>query len=124
MYVPPVLEEKNFNDAPRDGYQRRRNKDRDRIMALDDRHAFVAPYSPHLRVLLFRRDDLLAFEHLCRLAECEPRPIRVPTIEAEKSDFFSRKNLNTLHGWMRGMDWKNAFQSMSAGTFTRTHYPY
>lgn len=80
MYVPPVFQGKNFNEAFRGGYQRRRNKDRDRIMALDERHAWVAAYSPHLRILLFRRGDLLAFEHLCRVAECEPN------IEAEKSD--------------------------------------
>ncbi|VDB83377.1 unnamed protein product [Peniophora sp. CBMAI 1063] len=110
MYVPPVFEEKNFSGAPRDGYQRRKNKDRDRVSALDDRHAFVAPYSPHLRVLLFRRDDLLSFERLCEFAQCEPRPIRVPTIEASKLEFFTRKNLNRLHIWMTGMDWKNAFQ--------------
>ena len=111
MYVPAMLEEKSFNDIPREGYQRGKNKDRDRISSLDDRHAFVAPYSPQLRILLFRRDDLLTFEYLCRVAECEPRPLRVPgAIEAQKSDFFSRKNLNRSHAWMRGMDWKNAFQ--------------
>ncbi|KAI0318922.1 RdRP-domain-containing protein [Amylostereum chailletii] len=110
MLTPPILEEKNFNDRPRDGIQRRRHKDRDRISGLNEAHQRVAPYAPHLRLILFERDDLTEFEHLCNAAKCEPRPLRISSIEASKYDFFSSKAIWTVQRWLKTMSWTNAFQ--------------
>ncbi|KAI0064493.1 RdRP-domain-containing protein [Artomyces pyxidatus] len=111
LLTPPVLEEKNFNDRPREGIQRRRNKVRDRISALDDAHARVAPYAHHLRLVLSDSDDIYTFEQLCKMSQCEPHPVRLPmNIDISWRDFFSRRTLYSIEQWLKSMNWKNAFQ--------------
>jgi RNA-dependent RNA polymerase len=111
VHTPPIFEEKNFNDRPREGITRRRTKDRDRVPALDAAHARVAPYTPHMRVVLFSRDDLEMFERLCEVAQCEPRPLRVRSIDAGKGlAFFAQKYLHGFAHWLRDMEWTDAFQ--------------
>ncbi|KAI0029220.1 RdRP-domain-containing protein [Vararia minispora EC-137] len=110
MYVPPTFEEKSFNDRPREGFKRKMFKDRDRVSALDDAHACVAPYSPHLRVVLFDMADCKAFYDLCCIAQLEPRPVRKDRIEANKCMYFSSKQLWSAERWMRTLSWNDAFQ--------------
>jgi RNA-dependent RNA polymerase len=50
------------------------------------------------------------FERICHVAECEPRPIRVPRIDARAMGFFSHRDLIKVQRWIKTMDWKNAFQ--------------
>jgi RNA-dependent RNA polymerase len=99
LFTPPNFEQKTFNRALRD-----------RITALDDAHAVIAPYSHHLRIVLSDNDDLLRFEQVCQVAECEPRPVRVAQIDALAKNFFSRRELDRVQRWMDTMDWKSAFQ--------------
>ena len=85
-------------------------KPRERISAIDDAHASIAPYAHHLRLVLADPDDLLQFEKICHIVECEPRPIRVPFMDACAKRFFSPRNLSRVQRWLKTMDWKNAFQ--------------
>ncbi|KAA1469185.1 RdRP-domain-containing protein [Dentipellis sp. KUC8613] len=110
LVTPPVLEETNFNNREREGFKRHRNKDRDRIPALDEAHARVSPYAHHLRIVLLNSDDIYDFERLCRTAKCEPMPIRVQTIEASSMGFYSHRQLHSVQRWLKTMDWTCAYQ--------------
>jgi RNA-dependent RNA polymerase len=50
------------------------------------------------------------FERICHIAECEPRPMRVPRIDARAMGFFSHRDIVKVQRWIKTMDWKNAFQ--------------
>ena len=115
LRVPPIFEGKGFNDweAPRDKrYKSRDNnlKTRDRLLALDDAHSRIAPYAHHLRVVLFELGDLLKFEKICYIVDCQPRPTRVARVDADSFRFFSHRNLYQVERWIKTMDWKIAFQ--------------
>lgn len=100
LFIPPNFEQTTFNNrAPRD-----------RISALDDSHAAIAPYAHHLRIELADHDDLLRFEKVCHVADFEPRPVRIARVDALAKNFFSRHELNRVQRWMETMDWKSAFQ--------------
>ncbi|KAI0263469.1 RNA dependent RNA polymerase-domain-containing protein [Gloeopeniophorella convolvens] len=108
LYTPPHFEQESFNGYVREDTKRKKN--RARLSALDDGHARVAPFAHHLRVVLAEIDDLLRFEDICRIAQCEPRPVRVPRVDALAQGFFSHRYLHNVHRWLRTMPWKNAFQ--------------
>jgi RNA-dependent RNA polymerase len=111
LYSPPHFEQESYNNRAPEGIERQgRYKTRDRICALDDAHARIAPYAHHLRVLLADADDLKEFEKILIIAECEPRPIRVPHVDAQPMQFFSQVNLNHVQRWIKTMDFKIAFQ--------------
>ncbi len=50
------------------------------------------------------------FENICHVAQCEPRPIRLPPIDARAMGFFSHRDVVKVQRWIKTMDWKNAFQ--------------
>ena len=111
MRTPPNFQQESYNGRAPEGIQRKgKFKTRDRISAIDPAHARVAPYAHHLRILLADPDDLLKFEKICHIAQCEPRPTRVPCVEARDMGFFSHRDLVQVHRWIKTMDWKNAFQ--------------
>ncbi|VDB94968.1 unnamed protein product [Peniophora sp. CBMAI 1063] len=110
MIVPPDFEMMNFSGATPDGVRRKMFKDRDRVCGLDDAHARVAPYSPHLRLVLFKMGDLDRFYALCRIAQCQPHPLRMDHVEAESRRFFAQKEMHYLSRWLRSMPWRDAFQ--------------
>ena len=83
---------------------------REPISAIDDAHASIAPYAHHLRLVLADPDDLLQFEKICHIVECELRPIRAPFMDAHAKRFFSPRNLSHVKRWLKTMDWKDAFQ--------------
>lgn len=112
LATPAILEEGSFNNRPREGIVRRnQNAERDRISALDDAHARVAPYAHHLRVIFFESNAIERFEQLCRIACIEPRPV-IPTggIECSKLGFFSKEKLYWMRNWLMRLEWKTAFQ--------------
>ena len=63
-----------------------------------------------MRILLADPEDLTIFEKICHVAQCEPRPIRVPPIDARAMGFFSHRDIVKVQRWIKTMDWKNAFQ--------------
>ncbi|KAI0284855.1 RNA dependent RNA polymerase-domain-containing protein, partial [Russula brevipes] len=88
LRTPPNFEQESYNNRVPEGIVRKgRFKTRDRISAIDDGHAAIAQYAHHLRVVLSNPDDLLEFEKICHIAQCEPRPIRVPRVDVQKMRF-------------------------------------
>lgn len=111
MFTPPNFELESFNDRAPEGVERKgKHKTRDRISTLDDEHAAIAPYAHHLRIVLNEPDDLLKFEKVCHVAECEPRPIRIARVDALPKRFFAHRELYHIQRWIETMEWKNAFQ--------------
>ncbi|KAH9066234.1 RdRP-domain-containing protein [Lactarius vividus] len=111
LFAPPNFEKESFNGRAPEGVNRKdKFKTRDRICTLDDAHAAIAPYAHHLRIVLANPDDLLKFEKVCHVAECEPRPIRVARVDTLAKKFFAHRELYNIQRWIESMDWKNAFQ--------------
>ena len=111
MRTPPNFEQESYNGRAPEGIERKgKFKTRDRIPAIDPAHARIAPYAHQLRILLADPEDLTIFERICHVAQCEPRPIRVPRIDARAMGFFSHPNIFKVQRWIKTMDWKNAFQ--------------
>jgi RNA-dependent RNA polymerase len=110
LHTPPNFEQETYNGRAPEGVEREgRFRTRDRISAIDATHANIAPYAHHLRISLADPDDLLDFERICHIAQCEPRPIRIPHVDAHAMGFFSHRNLAQVQRWIKTMDWKNAF---------------
>jgi RNA-dependent RNA polymerase len=111
LHVPPNFEQEGYNNRrPGDFERKGKYKTRDRISAIDDAHAGIAEYAHHLRIVLAEQDDLLQFEKICHIAQCEPRPVRVPRVDANAMQFFRPRDLYHVQRWIKTMDWKNAFQ--------------
>ena len=111
LLTPPNFEQESYNGRAPEGIKRKgKFKTRDRISAIDPAHSRIAPYAHHLRILLYKPDDLRKFEKICKIAQCEPLPTRVPCVDARATRFFSQRKLDQFHRWIKTMDWKNAFQ--------------
>jgi RNA-dependent RNA polymerase len=109
LHTPPNYERENSNSLTPDGIERN-GKTRDRISSIDAAHARIAPYAHHLRILLADPDDLPKFERICHIAQCEPRPIRIPHVDAHAMGFFSDREIAQVQRWIKTTDWKIAFQ--------------
>ncbi|KAI0306234.1 RNA dependent RNA polymerase-domain-containing protein [Multifurca ochricompacta] len=111
LYTPPSFEQESYNNRMPEGIQRNgRHKTRDRISALDNSHARIAEYAHHLRVILANHKDLLKFEEICQVVQCQPLPTRVHRVDAYAMRFFRQEFVDTISCWIRGMDWRVAFQ--------------
>jgi RNA-dependent RNA polymerase len=112
LFTPPNFEKESFNNRAPEGVERKgKFKTRDRISTLDEAHAAIAPYAHHLRIVLAVPDDLVQFEKVCHVAECQPRPIRISQrVDARAMKFFAHRELHHIQCWIETMDWKNAFQ--------------
>lgn len=106
--TPPVLEEEDFNRPLIGDDKEDSKKFRRRVGSLHPGHARVAPYAHHLRIVLYRTEDLDEFIRLCAIAELR-QPMRVP-IEAFKQGFCSHDQLYKIHVWLKALDWRVAFQ--------------
>ena len=82
----------------------------DRLSALDDAHARVAPYAYHMRILLSGSDDLSKFKHLCDIAQGNVRLVRVSHMDASPQGLFSNRYIRDVYCWVKTMEWKDAFQ--------------
>jgi RNA-dependent RNA polymerase len=103
-----MLEEEDFNREITGDEKRDSSKFRRRVGSLHPGHERVAPYCHHLRIVLYKEEDLDNFENLCKFAGLQ-RPIRVP-IDAYKHGFCSPKRLHNVHVWLRALEWRVAFQ--------------
>jgi RNA-dependent RNA polymerase len=111
LRVPPSFEQESYNNRTPEGIQRRgRHKTRDRISSLDESHAFIAPYAFQLRVILRERADLLKFEEICKLVQCQPVPRKVYHVDSYPMRFFRKEFMENVSDWVKTMDWKCAFQ--------------
>ena len=114
LSTPPVfLKEDIYRPEDRD-YE---SKYRERVCAMNDRHAAIAPYAHHLRIVLFDDGDgyngdvLDRFSHFCRTAGLYP-PVRGVEIDASCRKFFSQRELTSVARWLRELrtNWRIAFQ--------------
>ncbi|KAI0284919.1 RNA dependent RNA polymerase-domain-containing protein [Russula brevipes] len=111
LHMPPTFEVQTTDNRAPDGTKHKwASKARDRLSALDDAHARIAPYAHQLRVLLANRDDLRKFEELCHTTQGNCRPLRTPRVDASPQGFFSDRYIHDVYRWTKTMDWKNAFQ--------------
>ena len=112
LQTPPSFEQGSYNNCVSEGVRRKSaHKTRDRISALEDAHASIAPYAHQLRVILANPKDLLKFEGICRHVKCEPLPIRVHNrVNALAMRFFRKDFIDIISHWITAMNWKNAFQ--------------
>ncbi|KAI9452160.1 RdRP-domain-containing protein [Russula earlei] len=111
LYTPPSFEQGSYNNRVPKGVRRQgRHKTRDRISALDDAHADIAPYAHQLRVILDNPDDLVNFERICCYVECRPLPTRQYRVDAYRMRFFRRDFIDIVSDWINSMEWKNSFQ--------------
>jgi RNA-dependent RNA polymerase len=110
LRVPPVFEGQSFNFQQPGDRRRNNHRTRDRLVALNDAHARIAPYAHHLRIVLFDQVGLEKFRDMCHIVECQPRPVRVARIYADKFEFFEHNKLYRVKRWTETMDWKIAFQ--------------
>jgi RNA-dependent RNA polymerase len=112
---PPIFEEFNFNRELRHDWADH-DKFRRRVAALNERHAAIAPYAHHLRILLFNepgeQDPLDSFIQFCRTAV--EGGLRVPyktLLEANKTEAcFTAKRLSQVRRWAVRLHWDVAFQ--------------
>lgn len=111
LRVPPSFEQESYNNRAPEGIQRRgRHKTRDRISSLDGPHAFIAPYAFQLRVIVRERAELLKFEEICKLVQCQPLPKKVYHVDSCSMRFFRQEFIDNVSDWVKTMDWKCAFQ--------------
>lgn len=111
LHIPPSFEVQRTDNRAPDGTEHHwAYKTYDRLSALDDAHARVAPYAYHMRVLLSNRDDLSKFKYLCHIARGNVRPVRVSGMDAFPRGLFSSRYIRDVYCWIKTMDWKIAFQ--------------
>lgn len=85
-------------------------KYRHRIGYLNPRHATVAPFAHHLRLVLLNDDNILdRFGRSCKDAGLRP-PVTNVEIESSRQRFFTPGNLHSIHEWLRTLTWRVAFQ--------------
>ena len=115
--TPPVMESIEFHRTMVGDKEIDNRKFKQRIGSLHPGHSIVAPYAPHLRVVLFHDpncDTIKTFMDMCETAgiarsmilQCEGKN----QIEALKNGFFNPRRLYNLHGKLATFEWPVAFQ--------------
>lgn len=116
--TPPIMEQIEFHRALTGDDAIDNRKFKHRIGALHAGHEVVAPYAPHLRVVLYNDlnvdmiDKFIAMCHTAGLATTKLiLRCRGPTqIEAHSRGFFTPKRLYHLRRVFKGLPWPIAFQ--------------
>ena len=115
--TPPVMESIEFHRTMVGNEEIDNRRFKQRIGSLHPGHAIVAPYAPHLRVVLFHdpnSDTIKTFMDMCETAgiarsmivKCEGKN----QIEARANGFFNPRRLYNLHGKLATFEWPVAFQ--------------
>ncbi|OCH86893.1 RdRP-domain-containing protein [Obba rivulosa] len=108
LLTPPMLEREHINREVTGDPKKDNKRFRQRIEAINEVHALIAPYAHQLRIILHEEVDMENFVKLCSVAGLQ-RPIRV-AVEASCRGFFTAKRLNAIQRWIRTFDWPVAFQ--------------
>ncbi|KAF7980169.1 hypothetical protein HWV62_39639 [Athelia sp. TMB] len=108
LITPPMFEEEDFNRPLTGDEKQDSRKFRRRTGSIHPGHARVAPYCHHLRLILYRGEDLDDFVTLCKVAGLQ-RPINV-AIDAYKHGYCSSERLHLVNIWLRSLSWRVAFQ--------------
>ncbi|KAG6814591.1 hypothetical protein H0H92_000120 [Tricholoma furcatifolium] len=114
--TPPVLEEIDFHRSLTGDKDKDNKKFKRRIGALHPGHKVVAPYSHHLRLLLYNEstDVPKRFKELCIIAGLAESRILLcygrNNVEADRLGFFAPKRLYNLQRELKCLPWSVAFQ--------------
>lgn len=108
LHTPVILEMEEYHRALTGDDHKDNRKFRQRLTAIDEAHARVAPYAYHLRLLLVNHDDIREFARLCQIAGL-PLPVKV-NVDAAKLNLTSSQNLRRVQQWVQARDWPVAFQ--------------
>ncbi|KAL4067761.1 RNA dependent RNA polymerase-domain-containing protein [Scleroderma citrinum] len=114
LLTPPIFQQEDIYRPEDIDYEK---SYRQRVCALDNRHAAIALYAYHLRIVLFddsdgyRGDVLERFACFCKVAGLQ-LPIRGVEVDASSQKFFSQKELAKVAKWLRELstNWRVAFQ--------------
>ncbi|CAE6339507.1 unnamed protein product [Rhizoctonia solani] len=84
---------------------------RDRLSALDDSHARVAPYTSRWIKLTFHVDSPAPDVEMCKMAGLG-EPAIDPPLSFSKLNIYSPRNIAAIENWFQGnsLDWEVAFQ--------------
>ncbi|KAF5363416.1 hypothetical protein D9756_000381 [Leucocoprinus leucothites] len=117
--TPPVLESFQYHRSQTGDKAKDEQKYKHRIGALNEAHRAVAPFAPHLRILLYKYSDhdvLDAFVEMCKASDIPENIIircdipGMPQVEASGRGFFSRNALYRLRREIRVFHWTVGFQ--------------
>lgn len=111
LLTPPELQREWMNRTSTGSIHRDSSKFRERIGAIDPRHAIVAPYAHHVRVTLYSDAWIPTLEEFTSM--CGKAGLRLPKktlIDAEKHEFFSTKRLYQIQNVIKDLPWPIAFQ--------------
>ncbi|CEL59932.1 hypothetical protein RSOLAG1IB_09216 [Rhizoctonia solani AG-1 IB] len=86
-------------------------RSRDRLSALDERHARIAPYTSRWIKLTFHVDSPAPNVEICKMAGLG-EPAVDPPLSFSKLDMYSPQNIAAVENWIQGgsLDWEVAFQ--------------
>jgi len=117
--APPDLESFEYHRSQTGDKSKDEQKYKHRIGALDDVHRAVAPFTPHLRILLHKRSDndvLDSFVDMCKAFDISDSIITrcdspgKPPVEASGRHFFSQNVLFHIQREIRTFPWVVGFQ--------------
>lgn len=117
--TPPDFESFQYHRSQTGNKSKDEQKYKHRIGALDDAHRAVAPFAPHLRILLYKTSDndvLDSFVEMCKASDISESIIircdipGMARVEASGCHFFSRNALFHLQREIRTFPWIVGFQ--------------
>ncbi|KAJ3576204.1 hypothetical protein NP233_g613 [Leucocoprinus birnbaumii] len=117
--TPPILESFQYHRSQTGDKSKDEQKYKHRIGALNEAHHAVAPFSPHLRILLYKYSDndvLDTFVEMCKASDLAENIIvrcdipGMPQVDASGRGFFTRKALFDLQREIRAFPWTVGFQ--------------
>ncbi|KAF8969863.1 RNA dependent RNA polymerase-domain-containing protein [Flammula alnicola] len=115
--TPPIMEKIQFHRSMTGDKEVDNRKFKQRVGSIHEGHSTVAPYAPHLRIVLYNdpNSDVIGdFVKMCDTAGLAQSMIihcRDPyQIEALRQGFFGSKRLYELHKALGKFDWPVAFQ--------------
>lgn len=117
--TPPVLESFQYHRSQTGDKVKDEQKYKHRIGALNEAHRAVAPFAPHLRILLYRYSDqdvLQKFVQMCKASDISENLIircgerGVPEVDASGRRFFARTTLYQLRREICTFPWVVGFQ--------------
>lgn len=117
LLTPPILEEVDAHRSITGDIGTDSKRYKHRITSLHPSHIPVAPYAPHLRILLYNDhacDIVDKFYNMCLTAGLSSKTIvlfKHPYIlEATKQEFYSGRKFHALRKELKAFPWPVAFQ--------------
>lgn len=116
--TPPVMESIQFNRTMTGNHEVDNRKFKHRVGSIHEGHAIVAPYCPHLRLVLYNDQYTDVIDNFIRMCDTAGLPTSMiircnpgfTQIETLRQGFFRPRRLYELHKTLGKFDWPIAFQ--------------